>query len=101
MVEQSDVDGGIEFVYADDFAEVSNCRWRVTAAPESADGWHSRVVPAGDEVFGNELEEFSLAHYGVSEVQSCEFNLLGMEDAELFEEPVVERAVVFKFECAD
>ena len=101
VFEQCDVDGAVEFVDTDDFAEVSNRGWRVTATSEAADGGHSRVVPAGDEVFGNEMEEFSFAHYGVSKVQACELNLLGVEDAELLEEPVVERAVVFKFECTD
>ena len=101
VVEQCDIDGGVGFVDTDDFAEVSNRRWRVAATSESAEGGHSRVIPGRNEVLGDELEEFSFAHYGVGEIQSGEFNLLGMEDADLFEEPVVERAVVFKFECAD
>ena len=48
--------------------------------------------------FLNQTKHFSFAHYGVVQIQSCKFNLLGMMDAEVFTEPVIKRAMVFKFQ---
>ena len=74
---------------------------RIAAPAHAGNGGHSRVVPAVDKVFLDELQEFAFAHHGIGEIQAGKFDLLRVVDAELVEEPVVERPVVFKFEGAD
>ena len=47
------------------------------------------------------VEQLALAEQGVGEVEAVEFDLLRMIDAEGFDVPIVERAVIFEFEGAD
>ena len=41
-----------------------------------------------------------LAHYSVVEIQSGKFNLLGVVDLQILAKPIIQRAVMFKFQCA-
>ena len=101
VFEQGDVDGGVEFIYADCFTEISYSGGREAASSEAGDGGHARVVPVGN-VFGlDEFEEFAFAHDGVCKVQASEFDLLWVVYFKCIEKPVVEGAVVFEFEGAD
>ena len=50
--------------------------------------------------FLNESEHFSFAHYSVVEIQSGKFNLLGVVDLQILAKPIIQRAVMFKFQCA-
>ena len=45
---------------------------------KSCDRRHTGIVPTGDELFVNELEELAFAHDGVAEIEAREFNLLGV-----------------------
>ena len=49
----------------------------------------------------HEGQELALAEQGVGEVEAVEFDLLRMIDAEGFDVPIVERAVIFEFQGAD
>ena len=51
--------------------------------------------------FPDQLEQAPLAQDGVAEVEAGELDLLGMVDAQLVEEPVVERAVDLELQGAD
>ena len=86
---------------ADHVAEGPDRRRREAPPPESRDGRHARVVPAGDQTALDELEEPPFAEDGVAEVEPGEFDLLGMVDAEPVEVPVVEGAVDFELEGTD
>jgi len=68
VLKQGDIDGAVEFVDADEFAEVEYGLWRIAAASQAANGGHSRVVPAPDAALPDELAELALAHHGVGEV---------------------------------
>ena len=84
-----------------DVAEDGDGLGREAAAPEAGDGRHARVVPAVDELRLDELEQAALGEDGVAEVEPGELDLLGMVDAELVEEPVVEGTVDLELEGAD
>ena len=68
MFEQGAVDDSVVFGVTDFFYEFMNGFRRVATATETANGRHPRVVPAGNEVFFDQLQEFSLAHDGVGQV---------------------------------
>ena len=74
---------------------------RKATTPQAANRWHPWVIPAVHVVFVHELQQFSLAHDRVGQVQPREFDLLWMIDPELVEVPVVERTVVFEFQRAN
>ena len=49
----------------------------------------------------HQSEQLALAEQGVSEIQAVELDLLRMIDAEGFDVPIVERAVIFELQGAD
>jgi hypothetical protein len=61
------------------------------------------IVPAGDDLLGDEGQQLALGDEGVGEVELRELVLVrqGARQAEGFEDPVVERAVVDELERAD
>src|SRR5207248_1615341 len=102
VFEQGNVGDAVEFGDANGSAEIANSFRSVTAATKTGDGGHARIIPAGDEVFRDELEELALAHDGVAEVQAGELGLLRVATRfEAIEEPIVERAVDFELERAE
>ena len=58
------------------------------AAADAGERGHARIVPSGDAVFLDQLEQLALAEQGVGEVEAVEFDLLRREDPELLDEPV-------------
>jgi hypothetical protein len=101
VFEDEYIDGSIEASDPDGFAETADAFGRIATAAKSTESRHARIIPAGDMPFGHELEEFPFAHDGVGQIQPGELELTRMEDTEGFAEPIVERAMVFKFEGAD
>jgi len=100
--EEADVGEAVEFGDADAFAEGADGFGGVAAAAVSGNGGHAGVVPAGNEFFFDELEEFALAHDGVAEVEAREFDLLRVAGClEGIQKPIVEGAMDFEFEGAD
>ena len=49
----------------------------------------------------NQFQETPLAHDGVAQIETGEFYLLGVVDFESIQEPVIKRAVVFKFQSTN
>ena len=82
-------------------AEVADGLRRVAAAAQAGDGRHARIVPAADVPSSTSCSSLRLLMHGVGQVQPGELDLLRVVDAELLEEPVVERAVVFELQRAD
>jgi hypothetical protein len=79
-------------------ADGSGC---VAAPAHPDDGRQPRVVPTGHDTLLDQLQQLALAHQRVGEVQPGELDLLRVVDAELVEEPVVERPVVLELQRAD
>ena len=64
------------------------------AAPaQAAQGGEARVIPAAHHAILNQFAQFALAHHGIGQVQTGELDLAGLELAQLFQEPLIERAV--------
>ena len=82
--------------------ESANCLGRVSAAAQAAYCGHTRVVPAGDTVFFNELAQLALGHNRVVDAESCKLDLARLGgNGTVFNHPVVERTVILKFERAE
>ncbi len=80
---------------------------RVAPAPQAADGGHAGIVPAPHDAVLHQLEQAALAHHRVGEVQAGELDLTRQRPLEelcfdiLFQEPLVEGAVVLELQGAD
>ena len=95
------IDYVIPLGYPDFLGEQPDRFRRIASAAQPADGRHTRVVPAGNVVFLDQLQQFALAHHRVAQVQAGELDLLGRMDMQGLDEPVVERAVYLEFQGAD
>ena len=107
VFKQHVIDQRVVFGNTDAFGEQAETFGRV-AAPAGADQRrHARVVPAVDVLFVDQLDQLALGQHDVGQVEAREFDLLrqrALQQAtfgEAFEQPVVERALVFEFERAD
>ena len=74
-------------------------------APSSVttDCGHTRVIPTVYMAFLNQLEQFSLTHHGISEVQPVEFYLSRTIFVcfQQIDEIVIQRSVYFKLQCTN
>ncbi len=52
-------------------------------------------------LLGHQLQQFALAHHGISEIKPCEFDLLRMMNLQSFAEPVIQGPMILKLECAN
>ena len=103
MFEEGHVDDIIAFGDAHAVGEVTDRLRGITAAPQAGDGGHAWVVPAVDDLFLHQLEEFPFAHHRIAEVEAGELDLAGPAVAfgDLVEEPVVKGPVYLELEGAD
>src|SRR5690606_35788190 len=67
----------------------------VASAAQTAQRWHTRIVPSADHSVLDQLEQFALAHDSIGQVQAVEFNLAGpvIIRLQLVNKPVVKRPV--------
>lgn len=101
---------------ANAIAKITNCFRRVAPSPHSGDCWEAWVVPIVNILFRHQRVKFPmrteddhlsqedavpLAYDDVRTIESGELNLAGLENAQLFLEPFIERAVVLKLQRAD
>ncbi len=103
MLEHGNIGEAVVFRDADVVGERAQRLGRDAAATDAADRGHARVVPAGDEFFGDELHELALAHHRVAKAEAGELELVreGTRKVERFENPVVERAMHLELKRAD
>ena len=73
----------------------------IAPSPYTADGRHTRVVPASYIVVLDKFQELAFAHYGICEVEPCKLVLVAREDTQLLNEPVVQRTVHIKLQSTD
>src|SRR5690606_11910186 len=102
----SHIHGAIGFCDTDTRTKLTNALGRVSTPSQTRNGRHSRVVPASDMTTFNELQESSLAHHGVVQIQPGEFILprttgkLGIINQVVYN-PVIEFSIVFELESTD
>ena len=81
-----------------------NCELPRAYSPggEYRDGRHARIIPAADRTFLHQLQQPSLAHNRIGEIETGKLDLLRMAgNRQLLEKPVIQRPVVFKLKGAD
>ena len=100
-VAEREVDRAVGFGDADALAELADRRRREPAPSQSADRRHPWIVPSIHHLLRHQLQQLAFAEDGIGQVEARELVLPRMEHAEGVEAPVVERAVVFKFQCTD
>ncbi len=101
VLELRDVDHVLLLGDTDAAAEIANRLRRMAAAPEPADRRHPRIVPPRHDTLLHELQQLSLAHHRVVQIQARELDLprtIGVD--QIVDEPVVERPVILEFERA-
>ena len=75
---------------------------RVAAAPKTLERRQARIVPPGHLLVLHELQQFSLAHDRVADVQAGKLDLLRTVGCTgPFDNPVIERAMVLELQSAD
>ena len=102
MIQQSHIRQTVEFGNADLFAEIAESFRRNAAAAERTDRRHTGIVPSVHIMTFHQFPEFAFAHHCVSESKPGKFDLTGFGGGiQVFNEPIVQRAMHFKFQCAD
>ena len=101
MLEHREFQRAIRLRNPDRRTEITDRLWRVAASANAGERGHARIVPTGDTFFLHQREQLSLAEQRVGKTEAIEFHLLRRENAELFDEPVVQWTVIFKFQRAD
>ena len=101
-LQHGDIDDAIAARGADHVAELAQCRRRVAASSQPRDSGHARIIPAFHHALLHKLPQLALAGDGVARVQPAELVLARpARHRQMFQQPVVQRAVVFKFQGAD
>ena len=95
------VNRAVETGNSDSIAEQPQAFGCEATAPQAADGWHARIVPAFDMFFLHELQQLALTHHGVAQIESREFDLARVIDAERFAVPIVQRPMVLELKRTD
>ena len=68
------------FRNTDAVAEEAHCFRRVTAAAQTDESRHTRIVPAVDKTFFDQRNQFAFAHNHISQVQTIEFVLMRQQE---------------------
>ena len=75
VLEECHIDDTIVLRVADLIDEATDRLGRIATTTQPADSRHTRVIPACYVALLHELEELTLAHHRVGEVQTVELNL--------------------------
>ncbi len=89
MLQQRDLRYAVKLRHPDPLAELSNRLGRVTPTPQTSDRRHPGIVPATHHPVGHHLQQATLAHHRVSQIQSSKLGLLGDVDPQLLDIPLV------------
>src|ERR1019366_5537134 len=85
----------------DSRTEITDRLRRVAAPPDAGELGHPRIVPTVNTFFLHQSKQLALAEQRVGKAEAIELHLLGWKNSELLNEPVIQRAMIFKFERAD
>ncbi len=86
--------------HADMFDEFYYSFRRDSQTAHTGNGGHAGIVPTAYKSAVNQLYKFAFAHDSIGHVKTGKLNLLGMENVQLIQEPVIQRPVVFKLNRA-
>ena len=87
------------FRHADSFAEIADGTGGIPAPPKAAQRRHTRIIPAGHLPALYQRAQFPLAHDSMVNAQPRKLNLPGTgRQFAVFHHPVIERAVILKFQ---
>ncbi len=75
-------------------------RW-VASPAHAGQRRHAGIIPAADFALVDQCQQSSLAHHRVTEIQSCELDLLRVMNSQLTTKPVVQRSMRLEFEGAN
>ena len=101
FLEHAHVDPRVGLRHADALGEQPESRRRESATARADERRHAGVVPAPHVSLLHKRQKLALAQQRMRQVEAIEFDLPRMINAELLDIPVVERPVVFEFQCAD
>src|SRR5208283_4309031 len=103
VLQDGKVGDAVVFGDADIVGEMAEGFGSDAAAAEAGNGGHAGIVPAGDDLVVDKLEEFALAHDGEGEAEAREFVLMrkGARKGKAVEYPIVEGPMHLEFEGAD
>ena len=76
VLQQSLVDHSLHLGITDTIHEIADGLRCVTAAAQTANGRHTRIVPTGYEALLHQLQHLALGHDGVGDVETVELALL-------------------------
>ncbi len=101
MIEELHVHPVLLLVNADALAEIADRLGGDAAPPHRRQRRQPRIVEAVHDPGIDQLDELALAHHRMRQVEPRKLDLPRMVDAELVEEPVIERAMVLVLERAE
>ena len=102
VLEEGVLNDRVDLRNADLIDERADRARSIAASAQTAEGRHTRVVPAADVVFLDKSAEFSLGHNGVVDAQTREFDLTRLaRRGDVLDDPVVKRTVILKLERAE
>ena len=73
----------------------------VTLTTQSADCRHTGIVPTHYDTALNEFQQLTLTHHRVGQVQTSKLILVAGENLQLFDKPIVQRAVNVELQSTD
>ena len=101
MFQKAVFNDGVDLAHADLVDKGTDRTRCVAASAQSAEGGHSRIVPAADIAVLDERAQLALGHDGVVDAQTRELDLTGLAGrGDIVDHPVVQRTVRLKFEGA-
>src|SRR6185503_4822013 len=102
VFEQLHLDNRLALGYADMVAECTNGLWGIPAAAKPFDRRQSWIIPTVHQFLFDQLKQHPLAHDGIGQVQASKFDLpWSVRCFSLFDDPIVEWPVIFKFQGAE
>ena len=103
VLQDGHVGQAVVFGDADVVGEMAQGFRRDAAAAQAGNGGHAGIVPAGDDLIVDKLEQFALAHDGVAQAEAGKFVLMrqGPRQAEVFQNPIVKGPMDLEFQRAD
>ena len=102
MLQKAVVHRGSDLGHADALAEIADGCGGIAAAAQTAQGRHTRIVPAGDDLLFDEPAQLALGHDGIVDAETRKFDLARLtRDGDIVHDPVVQRAVVLILQRAE
>ena len=101
VLKHGQLDDAVGLRHADRSTKVADGFGSIAAAADARERRHAGVVPSAHTFLMHQLQQLALAQQSVRKIEAVKLDLLRGKDAQLLDEPVVEGAVIFKFQGAD